>query len=299
MEEGETGYRSEEEERAAREFTNQESDESSEKEKIVPFDAIIVLGCGPVKKPLYEQKPEKFKKSTGWQMNMEAKMRTIAAGEAYLEGLTRKLILTGGKTGGPDLPSEAEVMRNMLVKKIKVPQQDILIEDRSTNTIENFANVMNIIDQAPQEYQSTAVLSNQYHVNRAKILAKSFSGETQGQAAEPILDRRSEKYRKVLDRFFSSPQYQDKLKGEVRWTRGLDEIPLYWLPQAMAVENPARLKKMLEVEKVQQTVDEILKAQGIVGGLDAIEDLNQIREIVRSMPREMPPEEWASLEGDK
>lgn len=298
MNESEVGqYKSEEERLAAENFDQNEGVVSIEQEKHKPFDAIIVLGCGPVLKPLHELHSETFKTSTGWQMSMEAKMRTIAAGQAYTEGLTDKIILTGGKTGGQELPSESETMKNMLIKKFQIPEDKLIIEDKSTNTIENFAHVVNIIDQDPSSYSNVAVLSNQYHVDRAQEIGKRFFVDADGQAAEELLVKRSQKYQKVLDKFFNAPEYQDKLKGETRWSRGLKEIPLYWLPSAMPVENSERLKNILDAERVQEVVDEILKAQGIEGGLDEVDDLNQVREIIREVPRIMPPKEWASLEG--
>lgn len=258
-------FRSEGETKAARGFEAGEKGKSDEKERKKPFDAVIVLGGGlenPLRKKFQEKYPEgesprgvKIENSEGWMLPFDAKMRTIAAAQMYLDGLAREIIFTGGKTatGRGIESSEAEKMKNYaqkMLSKAGIPderiEQAIILEDRATNTIENVANVCNIIDEKPQEYQSLAILSNEYHLDRAQELLKKFNLEAESVSAEEKLGERSGKYQKVLDRFFASPGYQKRLAGEKRWTAGLKELPRYWFPQAMAVNNPDRLYQIME-----------------------------------------------------
>ncbi len=242
-----------------------EAQEKAEKEKPQPFDAVIVLGGGikdPLWKSFQEKYPEgvsprgvKIEKSEGRMLPFDAKMRTIAAAQMYIDGLAREIIFTGGSTAkqrGIE-ESEAEKMKDYagyLLERAGFQKdqidQAIILEDKATNTIENVANVCNIIDQNKEKYQNLAVLTNEYHLGRAKKLMDKFQLETQGVSAEEKLRNISIKYQKVLDRFFNSPGYQDRLAGERRWTAGFEHLKRYWFPQAMAVNNPDRLYKIME-----------------------------------------------------
>ena len=160
-------------------------------------------------------------------------------------------------------------------------ERAIILEDKATNTIENVANVCNIIDQNPDEFRHIAVLTNEYHLKRAQVLMKKFGLKTEGIAAEEKLKERSSKYQPVIDKFFSSGDYHKKLAGERRWLAGLESVPRYWFPQAMAVDNPERLYQIMEsiygpalAEKVGQEL--LLKS----------------RETLRETTRVVPPEEW-------
>lgn len=294
-------FKSEEEARAAEEFDQQqEAEKTVEKEKLQPFDAVIVLGAGidDLQWRKFQGKygegksPRgiKVEKSEGWMLGLDAKMRTLAAAQMYLQGLTREIIFTGGKTAtkrGIET-SEAEKMKEYaahILRREGIEDDEIekviVLEDKATNTIENVANVCNMVDKEPEEYQNLAVLSNKYHLDRSQKLLEKFGLEAQGISAEEKVGERSEKYQKVLDRFFASPEYQKKLAGERRWSEGLKYLPRYWFPQAMAVENLDRLYKIMEsiygpalAQKLGR--ENIVKTQ---------EQLGQTK-------RAIPPEEW-------
>ena len=290
-------FRSAEEEQAAREFEKgAEEEKSVEQENQKPFDAVIVLGAGiedprPVWQEYLQAHPEeKDKVKTGWMLGKDARMRTIAAAEMYRQGLVRQLIFTGGKTAESRgiQESEAEKMRDYAkhlllragVKEEEI-EQAITLEDKATNTIENVANVCNIIDQNPNEFRHLAVLTNEYHLKRAKELMQKFGLETTGVVAEEKLKERSSKYQPVIDKFFTSDGYRQRLAGERRWLAGLENLPRYWFPQAMAVDNPKRLYRIMKSiygpalsQKLGQ--DAVLKS----------------REGLSQTERAIPPEEW-------
>lgn len=283
MIEGEASYRSSEEAAAARAFETRERENSVEQEKQKPFDAVIVLGSG-IENPFWKWYNERHPDEPiaepegggkGW-LGLDARMRTIAAAEMYRQGLTGQIIFTGGKTGEQrGIPqSEAELMKDYAAKILKRAglkdeeiEQAIVLEDKATNTIENIANICNIIDKSPDDYRSLAVLTNQYHVDRAQEILSKFNLKAEGFSAEDLLKSRSPKYNRVIERFFSSPSYQDKLVGEMRWTKGLKELPAYWHPQAWAVDDPKRMEYLLSsfgleglAEKVgQKELTEFLK----------------------------------------
>jgi len=268
-------YRSEEEAEAARAFERQEQETSVEQEKRKPFDTVIVLGAG-IEDPYWQwynekhpDKPiseEEREKNEGLMLGLDARMRTIAAAEMYRQGLTRQIIFTGGKTAEQRgiVDSEAGLMKDyaaMILRQAGLKEEEIeqaiVLEDRATNTIENIANVCNIIDKNPDDYRNLAVLTNQYHLDRAQEILGKFNLEAQGFTAEDLLKSRSSKYDRVIERFFGSPAYQDKLAGEMRWTKGLKEMPSYWHPQAWAVDDPKRMEYLLTTFSLEQIAGKV------------------------------------------
>lgn len=80
-----------------------------------------------------------------------------------------KIIPSGGQ-GADESVSEAEAMKRYLIKE-GVPEEDIIIEDRSTTTLENIRYSKAIIDSdGPDKY--TALVTSNYHVYRALRYAK-------------------------------------------------------------------------------------------------------------------------------
>lgn len=289
-------FRSSEEKEAARAFERQEQEASVEQEKQKPFDAVIVLGAG-IEDPFYkwynEKHPDKpiaeedQEKNKGWMLGVDARMRTIAAAEMYRQGLTSKIIFTGGRTAERRgiAESEAQKMKeyaSFILRKSGLSEEEIekaiILEDKATNTIENIANVANIVDAEPSQYQNLAVLTNQYHLDRGRELISKFNLEAEGFSAEDLLESRSPKYQRIIERFFASSGYQDRLAGERRWTKGLEEMPQYWHPQALTVESPER-------------IDYILKSLGLEQIADKVGQENLI-EFMRHTPRAIPPERW-------
>lgn len=87
---------------------------------------------------------------------------------------------SGGK-GDDEIIPEAEAIGNYLVSA-GVPQERILVEDRSVNTYENFRNSLELIrEHSPEAEPKIAFSTTNYHVLRSGILA-----EQQGVHAEGI-----------------------------------------------------------------------------------------------------------------
>ena len=47
--------------------------------------------------------------------------------------------------------------------------------DNTTKAIENFANVINMMDKKPDQYRTVAFLSSQFHLSRISKLAEKFN----------------------------------------------------------------------------------------------------------------------------
>ena len=75
-----------------------------------------------------------------------------------------KLIPSGGK-GSDENISEAEAMKRYLLEQ-GIPESDILMEDRSTTTLENLKFSKDIIDSR-EGRKYTALVTSNYHVYRA------------------------------------------------------------------------------------------------------------------------------------
>jgi uncharacterized SAM-binding protein YcdF (DUF218 family) len=81
-----------------------------------------------------------------------------------------KVIVSGGK-GYAEKISEAEAMKRYLVKN-GIPENRIIMEDRSTNTAENFKFSRELI--SPDERQGKPgilIVTSEFHMLRAKMLA--------------------------------------------------------------------------------------------------------------------------------
>ena len=253
-------------------------------------------------------KKRKWVKKTRKMMNVPAKMRAIAALEILKKGDVDELIISGGKTMGEDLPSEAELMRDYIaqklqnelkrkvenkeisepeaIKRIEEKLQKIKLEDKATNSIENFANVINMMDNSHKRYKDISLLSNDFHTERLKKLAEKFNIEGKESPANKKLRERSNHYNKFLEKACSldNPEYENIIKSERRWKRGVDEMPLYFLPQAVYI-NKERLEKMYQNNK--KSIDESLTKKGLTW-----EEFINLSDKERLKLREVPPEKW-------
>lgn len=90
-----------------------------------------------------------------------------------------KLVLSGGQ--GPDeMMTEAEAMRRYLVKN-GVDETRLILEEESTSTYENLMYSKKLM---PDSVKSVTIITSDYHLARAKLLAEKIGFEsTDGIAA--------------------------------------------------------------------------------------------------------------------
>ena len=134
-------------------------------------DFIIILGCGlrpdGTPTPLLAGRIEK-----GMQFYHEQIQRT---------GKHAKFITSGGQ--GPDeAVSESLSMKNYLLAH-GIPEADILMEDRSVNTLENMRNAKEIIDAAEPEAK-VIFATSRYHIFRSGLKARFVKLKAQGIGAD-------------------------------------------------------------------------------------------------------------------
>lgn len=102
--------------------------------------------------------------------------RTAVAAEYLKNNPETIAIATGGK-GTDEQLSEGAYIRKRLIE-LGIDESRILLEDRSSSTVENMRFARALI---AEEDASIGIVSNDYHVFRAKGLArKVFSGEIYG-----------------------------------------------------------------------------------------------------------------------
>lgn len=108
------------------------------------------------------------------------RLRCDAAADAWKNGAAERMILCGGRLG--DAPrSEAAVMAEYLLS-CGVPSTAMLPEDRSRNTVENLQNAREIMAQ--EGFADAAIVTSDYHVQRALRIARKLSIRACGIAAK-------------------------------------------------------------------------------------------------------------------
>lgn len=91
--------------------------------------------------------------------------------EIYRHDPTPPYLIPSGGQGKDEVCSEAEAMKRYLLEK-GIPADHILLEDRSTTTMENILNSKAII-QAREGRKYTALVTSNYHVYRAMRYARA------------------------------------------------------------------------------------------------------------------------------
>ena len=107
----------------------------------------------------------------------------LDAAKKYLNDYPEtKVIVSGGQGAGEDI-SEAECMHGWLTDN-GIPDDRIILEDKSTSTYENLRNSLEMIEERDGDPTGKiAVLSQEYHLYRAKFYARELGADAVGVAA--------------------------------------------------------------------------------------------------------------------
>lgn len=106
-----------------------------------------------------------------------AKYRVPVAVEAYKAGRAKKILLCGGKLR--DFPdgqySEAEHMRRATMKD-GVASEDIILENRSLNTVENLQFALEELDHSVglMKINNVLLVTTAYHMRRSLAIARKI-----------------------------------------------------------------------------------------------------------------------------
>ncbi len=90
------------------------------------------------------------------------------------------VIVSGGQGAGEDI-SEADAMKTYLLNQ-GIQQNRIIIEDQSSNTIENITFSYQLIS-TKNKNSTVAIVSSEYHIFRAKLIAKNLGHDVYALAA--------------------------------------------------------------------------------------------------------------------
>ncbi|KSU58388.1 hypothetical protein AS034_20155 [[Bacillus] enclensis] len=137
----------------------------SEKSKVIDaseVDVMIILGAG-----LKGETPSKTLVSR------------LEAGKAVLDGNKElPVVVSGGQGEGEAIP-EAEAMGRYLMEN-GISGDRIIYEKTSTTTYENLRNSMEVLRQQEMEDPKVLIVTSDYHVVRAEIIAAELGIDTVG-----------------------------------------------------------------------------------------------------------------------
>lgn len=104
----------------------------------------------------------------------------------YLDSYPQSLaIVSGGQGDGEDI-SEALAMYTWLTDR-GVEAERIIMEDKSTSTQENIQFSLDIMRERGDEDGSVAIVSSEYHLYRAKMIAQDCGLQAKGVAADTTI----------------------------------------------------------------------------------------------------------------
>jgi uncharacterized SAM-binding protein YcdF (DUF218 family) len=115
---------------------------------------VIVLGCG----------------IRGERVSVGLAKRLNKAAEYHKKNPGAMIIVSGGQGPQEDI-SEALAMKRYLIDK-GIPENKIIMEDKSTSTITNFRYSREIMEEKGMDLSSAVFVTNAYHVYRAASYAK-------------------------------------------------------------------------------------------------------------------------------
>lgn len=118
------------------------------------LDCLIVLGT----------------KVNGNSPSLALEQRLVSAYN-YLKENPDTLVIVSGGQGSNEIISEAECMKNWLINK-GINSSQIIMEDKSTTTVENLKYSFKYIREINKNEISVAVVTNNFHVFRSMSIAK-------------------------------------------------------------------------------------------------------------------------------
>ena len=130
------------------------------------FDYIIIHGCGL---------------KGGLEPTKLLSDRIDKAIEIYNKCKVKPYLIPSGGQGADEKISEAQAMKNYLMAH-GIPEERILLEDKSTTTRENLLNSKEIIDEYGGK-KRVALVSSNFHVYRCLRLAKQIGFKCTGVGA--------------------------------------------------------------------------------------------------------------------
>lgn len=169
------------------------------------LDAIVVLG----ENLRIGWGPHEIE-STRKHLSPYSRISVLAAGLLYKAGVTDTIIFSTGQNQGYHLPSEAQAMKNHLLRIFKdIPEDAVILEEESADTLSNAKEVKKIADK--YGFREVGLLAPGFHLERSNILFRWFNLMTTLIAHEDVL--RSKK-RRFVEKYVNSQDYQKEAERE-------------------------------------------------------------------------------------
>lgn len=194
------------------------------------LDTLLVFGYGPVLE--------------GGRLGVYARLAALAAGTLLAGRKVQRLLITGGRTGGAALPSEAALMAAEVACTCSVTPGQLVLEKCAHDTLENLVLSANILDAEGRAGDRLGFLALRLHLPRVRPIADLIGLSGEGVALEPPIAARSARHRALLGRLAASPSYARLAAAQHRAMRGLDDLPEFWLPPLGNLHDPARLRRV-------------------------------------------------------
>lgn len=245
------------------------------------YDAMLVFGVGPVER----------RRSGTPKLPIFGRMNALAAGMLLKEHAVGKLIPSGAKTGGMDLPSEASLMAQLLRTRFDVSPDLLVLETQALNTIQNIVYAYNMLWSPKATSISFLMVASGYHIPRIRQICELLRIQADYCVAEDVLVNRSNGHKDILEHTLdpaTNPIYGDILAMEVRWRRGLREIPEYWLCELALFHDLDHVRNLLS--ELPECRDYVL--ENIPIPLDQISDADLVSWL-HGIPVKRPPISWA------
>jgi uncharacterized SAM-binding protein YcdF (DUF218 family) len=176
-----------------------------------PVDAVLVLGGGV--------DPDDV-------LGYSSRRRVAAAVVLLEQGRTHRLIFLGGATQIPRRIPAGELMRDHALA-LGAPAEALLVEARSRTTFENLRFGFAIAEE--REFRDLALLTDAFHVERARWLAAYFGRPEIGLVAATGFDRES-----VVVRVWSI------VREALAWWLNLVKVAAWELMAAASVDVETR-----------------------------------------------------------
>lgn len=245
-------------------------------------EVLLVFGQGPVIDTDTRQPPSITTPAGNEDINFWSRDLASAASLLYQHSTVNSVVLLGGKTGGRQYKSEAELMAEYM-RRQGVPMGAIELEQESLFTVENIVNFLNLHDcQGNIEKGEFVVsaLAAPFHGTRVKLMLALFAvpiknfytsdavlrydartkAEDRSMTEDASLwrhewlnslDRKLNvntpedfyKHQKGLER----KDIIDRLVHEDIYTRELLEYPERWLSYLNHLQNPERITQILHL----------------------------------------------------
>ena len=107
--------------------------------------------------------------------------RLERAASQWQRKLPQRVMLLGG--GAPGMPSEAEIARDSLRRRVAVGDVPLLLEAQSRDTLQNLRNARTLL-RASASPGCVTLLSNRYHLARCALFARQLGFDWELCAAE-------------------------------------------------------------------------------------------------------------------